>query len=142
MEKHMTNMLEDRTITGMSIAKDKQALLFSTDQGDIKVLCDGDCCSYTWVEHIELPALGFPAKVLSVEDLDMPDLGGQPDCDVVAYYGCKISTDKGDIIIDYRNDSNGYYGGDLSWPTDDYFYGEVYKQNVSKEKWQEVTQDI
>jgi len=46
----------------------------------------------------------------------MPNLGNidgvyrkNPDC--VAYYGLKITTEKGRAMIDYRNDSNGYYGG-------------------------------
>ena len=31
----------------------------------------------------------------------------------VAYYGLKITTDNGRAVIDYRNSSNGYYGGSL-----------------------------
>ena len=63
-----------------------------------------------------MPALGFPAVVTAVEDLDMPE--GKPsefhtDPDSLQFYGCKISTDRGEIVIDYRNDSNGYYGGNL-----------------------------
>ena len=49
----------------------------------------------------------------------------------------KITTDRGHIIVDYRNESNGYYGGSLSWP-DDHFYGGVYGQNDSSIAWQEV----
>ena len=138
----MENILIGKTITGLKIAKDKAALLFSTTDGDIKVLCDADCCSFTWVEHIEMPALGLPATVIKAEDLEMPDLGDMPECDVVAYYGFKITTDKGELVIDYRNDSNGYYGGNLSWPNDDYFYGGVYGQAVSKEVWKDVSGDI
>lgn len=124
-----------KTLIGMKIADDKGALLFQTTEGDIKARADGDCCSHTWVEHVELPALGFPAKVLSVSDLDMPDLGPMPEREVIAYYGCKIVTDRGEIVIDYRNESNGYYGGSLVWPDDRYFYGGVFGQNVSEEKW-------
>ena len=32
--------------------------------------------------------------------------------DTVAYYGVKITTTRGIAVIDFRNDSNGYYGGD------------------------------
>lgn len=131
------NILIGRTILGLKIAEDKEALLFVTDAGEIKVRCDGDCCSYSWVESIELPAMGFPAVVISAEDVDMPDLGDMEDRDVVSYYGFKIETDKGVLLIDYRNDSNGYYGGDLVWP-DEYYYGGVYGQNVSDEVWIDV----
>jgi len=135
------NVLIGKTITGMKIADDRQALLFETNAGNIKVLVDADCCSYTWVENVELPARGFPAKVLEVSDLNMPE-GKESsfikDTDVIEFYGCKITTDRGDIVIDYRNDSNGYYGGNLVWPDDGYFYGGVYGQNVSKENWVEI----
>lgn len=130
-----------KTIQGIKIAADKKALLFVTDGGDIIARADGDCCSSTWIEHMELPAMGLPAKVSAVDDLDMPDLGSPNEYEVIAYYGCKITTDKGVIVIDYRNESNGYYGGYLLWP-DDYFYGGVHNQNVSDEHWQDVTRDI
>lgn len=137
----MNNVLIGKTITELKIAEDKTALLFVTDSGEIKVRCDADCCSFTWIEHIETPALGFPAKVLSAENIEMPDLGDMPECDVVSYYGFKITTDKGDLVIDYRNDSNGFYGGNLSWADCD-FYGGVFGQNVSNENWQDVTADV
>jgi hypothetical protein len=131
------NVLVGKTITALKIANDRQALLFQTTDGEIVVDVDADCCSYTWVEHIELPALGFPAAVIAVEELDMPDgkestFHTDPEC--LAFYGCKIVTDKGEIVIDYRNDSNGYYGGSLSWPGE-HFYGGVYGQNRSKHEW-------
>lgn len=138
MEK---NPLIGKTLTGMKIAEDRQALLFQTTEGDIVVGVDADCCSYTWVEHVELPALGFPALVTAVEDLDMPE-NPEPstfhkDPDSLQFYGCKITTDRGEIVIDYRNDSNGYYGGSLSWPGE-HFYGGVFGQNVSKQEWQDL----
>lgn len=137
----MEHCLLGRTIQGIKIAEDKKAILFVTDGGDIVARTDGDCCSSTWIEHIELPAMGFPAKVSSAEDLDMPDLGQPGEYEVIAYYGFKITTDKGVIVIDYRNESNGYYGGNLSWPGE-YFYGGVYGQNVSEEQWKDVDKSI
>ena len=46
----------------------------------------------------------------------MPNLGDidgkhHAGVDVVAYYGVKITTEHGRCTIDFRNDSNGYYGG-------------------------------
>ena len=138
------NILIGKTLTGMKIAEDRQALLFQTADGDIVVRADADCCSYTWVESIELPALGFPALVTAVEELEMPDTAKpstfHENPEVLAFYGCKISTDRGEIVIDYRNDSNGYYGGSLSWPGGDYEYfsGGVHGQNISKMEWREI----
>lgn len=132
------HILVGKTIRSIKLADDKEAILFITDQGEVKARCDADCCSHTWIEHVELPALGVPALVTSVEGVDMPDLGSPSEDDVIAYYGCKIVTDKGEIVIDYRNSSNGYYGGNLSWPDDEYFYGGVFGQNVSTENWTDL----
>lgn len=147
------NFFVGKTITGIKIASDREALLISTTDGDVVVPVDADCCSQTWIESVELPALGFPALVTAVENLDMdpystidgwdePSSNHKPSKhhvggEVIAYYGCKISTDHGDIVIDYRNDSNGYYGGKLVWPGD-FFYGGVFSQNVSSQKWQDL----
>lgn len=134
----MENILIGKNLLAIKIADDKQAILFVTDSGEIVAECDADCCSSTWVEHIEMPALGFPAMVISVTDLDLP--GSQkdhPDYDCLAVYGLKITTNKGEIIIDYRNSSNGHYGGNLCWPGDCY-YGGVYGQNYSSMNWVDI----
>ena len=117
-------------------------ILFITENEEVIAKTDGDCCSETWIEHVELPSLGFPAKVISVEELELnkePQRDNNYEC--LEFYGCKITTDKGDIIIDYRNESNGYYGGELCWPGDT-FYGGVFGQNVSEEEWEDLLQDI
>lgn len=132
-----TNPLVGKTMTAIEISVDRQALRFVTTDGEIIVDVDADCCSYSWVEHVELPALGFPATVISVDDIKMPDGAASifhTNPDVLAFYGCKIVTDRGDIVIDYRNDSNGYYGGSLVWPGER-LYGGVFGQNVSKHEW-------
>lgn len=134
----MSKALLGKTILSIAIAQDKEAIKFTTDYGDVVAKADADCCSHTWIEHIDLPALGFPAKVISQDDLEMGKPELEKDGDYIQFYGYKIVTDKGEIIIDYRNESNGYYGGSLSWPDDGYFYGGVYKQNVSNEKWVEL----
>ena len=135
----MNNVLIGKKIVAMYLAEDKQALKFDIEGADALVVrTDGDCCSHTWIEHLEIPALGFPALVTAVEDLDMNKDPDETDGDYVQFYGCKISTDRGEIVIDYRNSSNGYYGGSLSWPDDKYYYGGVHGQNVSKEEWRKV----
>ncbi len=131
------HILKDRMLTKIELADDKMAIRFTTTQGEVEALCDGDCCSHTWVEDIGLPVNGLPAIVLDVVDVPMPSLD---DSGELKNYGCKIVTDKGDVLIEYRNESNGYYGGDLSWPDmDDYFYGGVFGQNISKKVWKELT---
>ena len=135
----MTNILIGKVLNGVKIASDREAIMFQTPEGDIVARCDADCCSYTWIEHVELPARGFGSVVISAEELDMPDLGDMAGRDVMQYYGFKIVTDRGELIIDFRNESNGYYGGWLSFPGDGY-YGGVYGQNVSVEDWKEISE--
>lgn len=127
----MSNILVNKTITGISIAENKEAIMFLTIEENIIAYAHGECCSTTWIESIELPALGFPALVLSTQDLDMSDIG-EPE---LAHYGLKIITDKGEIVIDYRNESNGFYGGELAWPGDYYHNDE---KNILIENWQQV----
>jgi hypothetical protein len=130
------HILLGRTLLGVKIASDKQALLFETDTGEVIADCEGDCCSHTWVESVELPARGFPALVTAAGDIPLNEAEDDQSGEL-AFYGFKIETDKGTIIVDYRNASNGYYGGNLSWPGD-YHYGGVYGQNISKHEWQDI----
>lgn len=138
----MANALIGKTIKEMKIAADMQALLFITTDGDIQVKVGGDCCSHSWIENVELPVNGFPATVTAAEEIPMPDLGNG-DAELRQYYGYKLTTDKGDIIIDYRNDSNGYYGGNIYFPDADLdaynsYCGGVFDQNSSNENWQDI----
>lgn len=134
--------LEGKTITQIEISADKKAMRFFLADGESVVArADGDCCSSTWIEHVELPALGLPATVSKVEEIPLPgSVDNHEEYECLAVYGLKIATDKGDIVIDYRNSSNGYYGGNLSWPGE-YFYGGVYQQNVSDAPWAKVSED-
>lgn len=131
------NPLVGKKLVSLQLADDKKAIRFVLEDGECVAHADGDCCSETWIEHVSLPT-SFPATVLEVADLNLP----QPDdSGELKYYGCCIKTDRGDLVIDYRNSSNGYYGGDLTWG-DEYFYGGVYGQNISKMEWKDVTADI
>lgn len=134
----MNNPLLGKTIKEIKIADDAQALLFILTDGEIIARTDGDCCSHSWIEHIELPT-ELPATVLACSDLEMPSEDGYIDPDqyeYISYYGYKIVTDKGDVIIDYRNSSNGYYGGSISFGEE--IYGGVFDQNISSENWREI----
>lgn len=129
------NPLIGRMLLSVHLAEDNKAIKFVTDGGEVVARCDGDCCSDTWIDHVEMPTK-LPACVLSVQDVELNT--GVDDRDgELQFYGCKITTEGGDLIIDYRNESNGYYGGDLVWPGET-FYGGVYNQNVSNEQWDDA----
>ena len=135
------NPLIGKTLTGLMLAKDKEAIKFLTSEGEIVARCDADCCSSTWIEAIENTVREFPATVTDAADIGdgLPEpVEGDPKHDYLQFYGFKVTTDKGVIVIDYRNASNGYYGGSLSWPGE-YHYGGVYGQNNSEEEWEPAT---
>ena len=124
--------LVGKTLTDVKVATDKKAIRFTVDGEFVVAKCEADCCSETWIESLELPAGGLPAKVLAVEDLDLPAKYGE--YDLLQFYGLKLTTDKGDLVLDYRNESNGYYGGSLAWPGE-YHYGGLFGQANSTEDW-------
>lgn len=132
----MINPLVGKTISAIQISSDGRAMRFMISDGsEVMVLADAECCSTTWIEHISLPAGGFPAIVLKVEDIEMPDLGSPSKEAFMQYYGLSVKTNRGDMVIDYRNESNGYYGGRLLWP------GEFFSSTANDFEWRTVTQD-
>lgn len=110
--------LMDRVLVGHALSADGLMLQLFCDDGDeIELIVEADCCSRTWIESIDDPG-ALQGRVLAVEHIKMANLGSiptklcpHPDC--VQYYGLKITTEQGRAVIDYRNDSNGYYGGSL-----------------------------
>jgi hypothetical protein len=133
------NALIGKRITAVYIADDKEALKFDVEGGEpIVARVDANCCSQTWVETVETPE-HLLGTVTAVENIDMPDLGSPSDYDVIAYYGCKIHTEKGSCLIDYRNSSNGFYGGLLCWPGESFYvYGQAISSVFSGGKWEKL----
>lgn len=106
------------TITKATLQDDGDCITFElAGRPPVTLRAWGDCCSQTWIESMDAPD-ALLGTVQSVEDIPMPDLGNidsqrHQSVDQVAYYGLKITTEKGVCVLDYRNDSNGYYGGGL-----------------------------
>jgi hypothetical protein len=107
--------LLDRTVLQVLANPEKDQFRFVTDQGNLDYYCYGDCCSESWVNHIsDIDAL-IGQKVLDVEEIDMYKLlGAEPEptrqeVDEVLFH--RIQTPKGVCVIEFRNSSNGYYGG-------------------------------
>lgn len=74
----------------------------------------GDCCSSTWIENVD--NLGFKGKFVNLTDdgaAQTDPIDDQEKCEYIQFYGCTFFTEHGRLVIDYRNSSNGYYGGNL-----------------------------
>lgn len=128
------NPLIGRVINAVYVAVDGSAIRFDMLDGEpIVANAYGDCCSHTWIENVETPE-NLLGTVSEVEDLDLHKADKEEDYNLIQFYGCKISTEKGSSTLDYRNESNGYYGGTLSWPGDyDSFTGDI-----SKVDWKQI----
>lgn len=76
----------------------------------------GDCCSSSWIEHLEQPNDVNGAELLSVTDsapISQDHATNDPIHETIVVYNTVFRTTKGDITLEYRNASNGYYGGYL-----------------------------
>lgn len=112
------NSVVGKTLIKWELSPDRETLIMHFEGGEtLTGDCEGDCCSHTWIESIETPTL--PSVIRKIENIEMPE--GRPIAhpgfygEVMAYYGVRITLDSGHMIIDYRNSSNGHYGGDLRW---------------------------
>jgi hypothetical protein len=116
------------------VLNEGESVITFTFEGGLKrrLGVEGDCCSQSWIEHLEMPNDVKGATILSVDEPEMPSWDnhkcvgedyslsdeenkaqGRCGHDVLAVYHTRFRTDRGDIVLEYRNDSNGYYGGSL-----------------------------
>lgn len=108
-----------KSIVSVFVSSDKKLIKFECADGDICYEAYGDCCSESFIELVLRPNVyGEYMLVKSVEEVEMPSI-------IVSeysehkLYGIKIHVqdeprDRGhEIFIEFRNTSNGYYGGDL-----------------------------
>lgn len=88
----------------------------------LRYTCDGDCCSFSYFHDIvgaeKLYANGPVTEVNSIS-LE-PDVISEDEYDVIQCYGYEIVTESpqwGDqtTVFSFRNSSNGYYGGWMSF---------------------------
>jgi len=117
MENDYSPLIGKRVMEYKLTADHQILILFFIDGTHALLEVDEDCCSHSWIESLDLPNNLF-GTISKVEDIPMPDLGNintekHKKVACVKYYGLKITTNRGSCVIDYRNDSNGYYGGSI-----------------------------
>ena len=102
-------------VLGVQMNAGKDVVRFITTTGVVDYECYGDCCSESWVNHVNDIGNLIDATVTQVEEFDFHSmLGIEPeptrqDSDEVLFH--KVHTNKGTCLIEFRNSSNGYYGG-------------------------------
>lgn len=108
--------LRNKTIIRVMIDPDHENLVFvDSEHTPYSYGCYGDCCSHTWIEHISNLDQLVGATIVSVEPVDMPEIPAEQQHEQDVAYGQRFNTDKGYCLIEYRNSSNGYYGGSLKF---------------------------
>jgi hypothetical protein len=103
-------------IQAVELSPDKETLtLFGAGGVPLgRLVTTGDCCSHSWIEHVEGEEhlLGQPIRRVEEVYLSRQD---HPEFDCLQSYSFKIWTDRGICDIEFRNSSNGYYGGEIEF---------------------------
>lgn len=110
----------DRPLARVVLSDDKERVEFHFESGEPQAFgAEGDCCSHSWIEHLEYPGAG-PESIVGARILDIMESNGpeptaedKAAAECLETYATTFRTDRGDIVLEYRNDSNGYYGGYL-----------------------------
>lgn len=119
-----------RKIESVTLDKSKDVVTFKFQDGHIRRFgVEGDCCSHSWIEHLERP-MGLEGATLTghdhggtvdatEDDAENPQRedGGYREHECLQVYQDIFHMDRGDICLEYRNSSNGYYGGCLTVET-------------------------
>lgn len=115
------------------IGDDKSVITFKKHYHPdaITLVLEGNCCSTCFFEEnsiVDAKALKGK-KIIAIEQVESqtPNTTETGDEDVVLkYHAVKIITSREEVILDWRNESNGYYDG------------ECYISFAKRENWEET----
>jgi len=103
------------------VYSDKERILFRTSNEDFLYQSEAECCSETWIEDISFPELLINEEIVGVSKCEFPEkIDDSRENHVIKTYGWALKTFKGVCDIEFRNASNGYYGGSLELVKDKY----------------------
>lgn len=119
MEENPLQKIIGMTIDSVHMSPENDTIAFKdTDKTVVSFVCDGDCCSESWINHVSGIEALKGHKVQGVICAQMPSTSrgdtnhSNRQCEdrVISY---KILTSQGVCALEFRNSSNGYYGGRL-----------------------------
>jgi len=99
-------------------SKQQHYLRFTTDTGEQLVyLADGDCCSESWFYSVSGLDCLLGQIVTAVEQINMGEIAedGKSRQESDELYSVKLTTGRGVADVEFRNSSNGYYGGNVEF---------------------------
>lgn len=122
--KEKFERLLGRQLHRVEVSPDKELLRFFFGQGVSEEMYQtyGDCCSHTWIESLELPGEVAGREIVGVERMKFEEPRKEIDSfEVIQQYGYRFRLDNGEAItLEFRNASNGYYGGELTYVEPEY----------------------
>lgn len=93
-----------------------EEFLIQTDRGVLTLLAEADCCSSSWFQAFDnwSDLIGQVIVAIDVRIEERDESDNEP-CrqDVTSLYGAVFSYAGGSAYLELRNDSNGYYGGEV-----------------------------
>jgi hypothetical protein len=110
----------NRKLASVVLDASRDVITFAFQDGLTRAFSvEGDCCSHSWIEHLEMPGDIVGATLLSVDDSapvtqDHNEHDEARGGEFIEVYNTSFKTDRGEIVLEYRNSSNGYYGGYLT----------------------------
>lgn len=110
--------LKDQIIKKVELGDEDTSIVFTTDKDkEIVFYADGDCCSFSWFAHISgiKNILGHTITKIDDSKYLTPQEEAEKDgsYESLAVYGYDLHSDIGICTIEFRNESNGYYGGSV-----------------------------
>jgi hypothetical protein len=100
-----------KTIAKISVDPDGTFIQFNTNMGEIIVYhAVGDCCSSSWFDNITGVDCLLGQTVTSTRQ-NYLDSYNKNEYEYIQEYSISIFTERGVCDVEYRNSSNGYYGG-------------------------------
>jgi hypothetical protein len=106
--------LVGRTVLALRVGDGEGALaLAMEDGGALYLVAEGDCCSECWFSDVLNVDALLGSSVRSIVEREGRDLGHESRQESDNFYGLDIHTNKGTCQIEFRNSSNGYYGGSV-----------------------------
>lgn len=112
--KGVLDCLIGETIESMTVTADSEVIEFVSATHIYTFDAVGDCCSHSWIEHMEGQENLYGTPVVQVIDHEKTEYVDDRDAfysNHIKVYKYTIKTAKGDCDIEMRNESNGFYGG-------------------------------
>lgn len=107
-------------------------ILESNEEMDCLYEAQGECCSISYIEDLDNPEIFTDSTFISVESVEGESKDDGYEVHKWTFY--KFKTSKGICTLSFRNDSNGYYNGELALISKNKITDDEYQRLVEQYK--------